>query len=229
MARALPRRAPGPAEEPHPDPGAESRHLGPDRTEADDPQGLVAQLDPPEDPRLPAARTDAQEGRADVTRESKDQPEGVLGHRRGAIVGGVGDGDASPPGLGHVDVGRVADAEEADEAEPRALAEHLGVHDRVVEEHRLGRPEAVDELGPIPGGIRVVVDRPQPPERLEVLGPLDASRPFREHYAHGRSSRTPRARVRGARTGRSRPGRRDPGRRRRARGRADPASISGGR
>src|SRR5437667_91220 len=166
VARALRRGAPGPAEEPHPDPGAEARHLGPDRTEADDPQGLAAQLDPPEDPRLPAARADAQEGGADVTRETEDEPEGVLGHRGGAVVGGMGDSDAAPPGLGHVDVGRVADAEKADEAEPRALAEPLGVHDRVVEEHRLGRPEAVDQLGPIPGGTRVVARRPQPPERL---------------------------------------------------------------
>ena len=119
---------------------------------------------------LPAPLARAHEGGADVAREGQDHGQRVLGYRGGAVVGRVGHGDAAARRLRHVDAARVADAEEADEAQPLARAQHLGVHLGVVEDHRLGRAQPLDERRPVGRRAVVEVDRPQRAQGIELGG-----------------------------------------------------------
>ena len=169
---------------PHAEARAEPRHLHADGPEADQAQGLAAQLHPHESTGLPAALAQAHVGGADMPRGGEDHAETVLGHRGRAVVRRVGDDDAAAGRLLHVDAARVADAEEADEPELVARAQHLGVHLRVVEDHGLGRAQPLDQRGLVRRHSVVEVDRPEPPERLEVGRVLHAARAVREDDAH---------------------------------------------
>jgi hypothetical protein len=62
----------------------------------------------------------------------------------------------------------VADAEEADEAQALARAQHLGIHHRVVQDHRVGRTQALDQLRPVARHALVEVHLPELAQGIEV-------------------------------------------------------------
>ena len=173
--RARQRRATRPAEQAHAEPRPESRHLRADRAQADDAERLAPQLHSHEAPGLPAPFARAHERRTDVPREGQDHGQRVLGHRGGAVVRRVGDGDAPARGLGHVDAAVVTDAEKADEAQALTRAQDLGVHLGVVEDDRLGRTQALDQRRAIGRRAVVEVHLPELAQRLELRRVLHAA------------------------------------------------------
>src|SRR5207244_8778804 len=94
-----------PGEDAHAEQAAEGGHARADPAEAEDAEGLAAELDA--DALLPAPVTQRPILLRDPTGDREEEADRVLGRRGGAALGG-GHEDASPGGLGHVHVAGVA-------------------------------------------------------------------------------------------------------------------------
>ena len=93
----------------------------------------------------------------DMVADLQQQRHGKLRHRRRAVGGHVGNGDAALPCVRIVhDV--IARCQHADEAQRRAGVQHGGGERRLVRQHDLGAADALDDLRLV-RQARTVVDR----------------------------------------------------------------------